>query len=213
MKWVVIIAGVVALGLAGLVAVWVWVVQNVETPPHEVLRAEGAIELRRYPPLVVAEVARDGPRREALGAGFGPLARYIFARERAGPKIAMTAPVTQSPAGEGWTVAFIMPSDAALADLPAPVQDEVRLVERPAATRAAIRFSGHASDADIAEQERRLRDWIAREGLEPAGPPVYAYYNDPLTPGFLRRNEVLIEVAGPVGGTAARDAASTVPAD
>ncbi|WP_373508734.1 hypothetical protein [Thiocapsa sp.] len=28
-------------------------------------------------PLVVAEMTRTGARREALGAGFGPLARYI----------------------------------------------------------------------------------------------------------------------------------------
>lgn len=31
--------------------------------------------------------------------------------------------------------------------------------------------------------------------------PVYAYYNDPFTPGFLRRNEVLIDLAeGPAAG-------------
>ena len=29
--------------------------------------------------------------------GFGPLADYIFAKDRAGEKIAMTAPVTQAP--------------------------------------------------------------------------------------------------------------------
>lgn len=208
--WVLGGLGVLAIGTVGA---WWWYTRNIETPDYVVVSRDGDFELRDYPAMTVAEVVREGPRSEALRAGFRPLAGYIFAKERSGEKIAMTAPVTQSPAGEGWTVAFIMPSDAALADLPAPVQDEVRLVERPAATRAAIRFPGHASDADIAEQERRLRDWIAREGLEPAGPPVYAYYNDPLTPGFLRRNEVLIEVAGPVGGTAARDAASTVPAD
>ncbi|HSO84035.1 MAG TPA: heme-binding protein, partial [Thiocapsa sp.] len=37
----------------------------------------------------------------------------------------------------------------------------------------------------------------AARGLTAAGPAVYAYYNDPFTPGFLRRNEVLIDVQGP----------------
>ena len=197
MKTLLIAAG----GLAALVfiaiAVWVYVVQNVETPDYRVLRADGAIELRRYPPLVVAEVSRTGPRRDALSQGFGPLARYIFAREREGPKIAMTAPVTQSPAGgpQDWTVSFIMPAGSTPDDLPRPTRGEVRLAELPATTRAAIRFSGHAGDADIADNEARLRAWLAAEGIATAGPPVYAYYNDPFTPGFLRRNEVLIEIA------------------
>jgi hypothetical protein len=26
------------------------------------------------------------------------------------------------------------------------------------------------------------------------GEPTFAYYNDPFTPGFLRRNEILYEV-------------------
>jgi hypothetical protein len=29
------------------------------------------------------------------------------------------------------------------------------------------------------------------------GAPTYAYYNDPFTPGPLRRNEVMFDVKGP----------------
>jgi hypothetical protein len=36
---------------------------------------------------------------------------------------------------------------------------------------------------------------MSRRSLTPAGPPEYAYYNDPFTPGFLRRNEVMLPVA------------------
>ena len=105
----------VALVLA--VGVWVYVVQNVEHPSYQVLTSEGAIEIRRYPALVVAEVTRTGDRQSAVRAGFGPLARYIFARDRDGAsiamtapvaqqRIAMTAPVTQSRGtdGDAWTV-------------------------------------------------------------------------------------------------------------
>lgn len=192
--------GVVLLGAAA-VATWAYVAATVETPPYAVAGRDGAIELRDYPALRVAEIARDGTRGEAVRAGFRPLARYIFARERPGPKIAMTAPVTQSPVtqspeGEArWTVQFVMPSAYALSDLPAPVADGVRLREVPPQRMAAIRFSGVATDASIAVQEAALRAWLGRQGLGATGAPVYAYYNDPLTPGFLRRNEVLIPVA------------------
>jgi len=40
-----------------------------------------------------------------------------------------------------------------------------------------------------------IDDWMRARGLVPQGPPEYAYYNDPFTPGFLRRNEVLRPVA------------------
>jgi len=59
----------------------------------------------------------------------------------------------------------------------------------------AIQFSGVANDQLLAEKEATLRTWMARQKLDARGPATYAYYNAPFTPGFLRRNEVMIEVA------------------
>jgi hypothetical protein len=209
----IMLGGLLLLAVAGML-VFVYVIQNVEQPDYTPVMQDGDFELRDYPPLVVAEVVREGSRRQGLSAGFGPLARYIFAKERGGEriamtapvqqqalaadeKIAMTAPVTQSPAGDDqWTVQFIMPAQYRLEDLPLPAGSEVRLRDVPARRMAAVRFSGRTTDALIARQEERLRDWIARRGLQVLAEPVYAYYNDPFTPGFLRRNEVMIEVAG-----------------
>lgn len=186
------------LGIAaiGAVAAWVYVTSNVEQPKYDVVQADGDIERRAYPAMVAAEIETRGGRQAAVRAGFGPLARYIFARERQGDKIAMTAPVTQrAGAGNAWTVQFIMPSEYRIEDLPKPVRDGVHLSEMPARERVAIRFSGVADDALIAEKETQLRAWMERAGLTPDGAPIYAYYNDPLTPGFLRRNEVMFDLA------------------
>lgn len=181
--------GVLAIGV---VAAWVYVMSNVEQPTYQVVDADGDIELRSYPAMIAAEVVTIGPRDQAVRAGFSPLARYIFARERQGEKIAMTAPVTQQAGvGNTWTVQFIMPSEYSLQDLPAPVRDEVTLVPMPARETVAIRFSGVADDDLIARQEAKLRAWMARRGLLADDAPIYAYYNDPLTPGFLRRNEII----------------------
>jgi len=189
--------GLGGLGLVaiGAVAGWTTYVRSVETPPHRVVQRDGAFELRDYPALNVAEVVRDGPRDQAIRAGFRPLARYIFARERAGEKIAMTAPVTQEPAGpSAWRVRFVMPRGYGLADLPRPAGSDVRLVRTEPQRLAAVRFAGVVDDALLARQEERLRAWLAERGLEPGGAPIYAFYDDPFTPGFLRRNEVLIRV-------------------
>lgn len=212
-------AVLVALSVIGI-GVWVYLVQNVETPEYTVVRSAGAIEVRDYPALVVAEVTRRGERKSAVSAGFSPLASYIFAKDRGGEgiamtapvtqsrenrneKIAMTAPVTQTAAAEdapdsdeqSWQVRFIMPKKYDLAELPKPsATSGVTLKRVEASRKAAIRFSGVATDDLIARNEARLKSWLAENNLKPSGPPTYAYYNDPFTPGALRRNEVIFDL-------------------
>ena len=85
------------IGLAVLaVGAWVYAVSNVEHWKYGVVAQDGAIEIRDYPALVVAEITRRGDRNSAVRAGFGPLAGYIFAKNRVGESISMTAPVTQA---------------------------------------------------------------------------------------------------------------------
>jgi len=212
MKTLMWILATLLLLAVGAMLVFVYVVQDVEQPAYASVLLDGDFEVRDYPVLVVAEVRRRGDREQGLRDGFGPLARYIFARERGGDpiamtapiqqqamapdeRIAMTAPVTQSPDGENtWVVRFIMPSALPLEALPAPGNEAVRLRELPRRRVVAVRFSGRADDALMTEQEQRLREWMAARALSPVGPPTYAYYNDPFTPGFLRRNEVLLPV-------------------
>ncbi len=196
-KLLTILGGAAAVVLLLGLGAWAYIRITIETPAHETLARDGAFELRAYPAMTLAETERPEPRREALRQGFGPLARYIFARERAGETIAMTAPVLQAPEADRWRVAFVMPAGRGADALPAPATDAVRLVETPPTTRAAVRFSGAADDALLAEREAALRGWMAERGLAALGPPVHAYYDDPMTPGFLRRNEILIETRAP----------------
>jgi hypothetical protein len=193
------------LGIFGGVAVlavgaWVYVVSNVEQPSYVSVLQDRAVELRDYPALVVAEVSRHGDRNSAVRAGFNALAGYIFAKNRGGDRVSMTAPVTQTPSGEGagqsWMVRFVMPAKYTLETLPKAVGDDVRLLQLLPVRRAAIRFSGVATDALIASNEAALRAWLASRNLTIVGEPTYAYYNDPFTPGPLRRNEVMFDVKG-----------------
>jgi hypothetical protein len=46
----------------------------------------------------------------------------------------------------------------------------------------------------LAQREAELRAWVEARGWRSEGPAVYAYYNDPFTPGFLRRNEILLDL-------------------
>jgi hypothetical protein len=209
-----LVGGLAVLGLG----VWIYAVSNVEQPRYATVTQDGAIEVRDYPALVVAEVTRRGDRNSAVRAGFSPLAGYIFARSRGGESvnmtapvlqekqtIAMTAPVTQTPSGasvgdgpnDTWVIRFVMPSRYTLETLPKAAGDDVRLLDVPPGRRAAIRFSGVATDALIAAEEAKLRAWLATRNISILGAPTYAYYNDPFTPGPFRRNEVMFDVAMP----------------
>ena len=216
------VLGLLFLALAGMTA-WIVYIKSVERPAYKVVTSDRNFEIRDYPALVVAEIERQGQRRAAVSAGFGPLAAYIFAKNRQGDgiamtapvtqsaeqKIAMTAPVTQSPSagqpdedgsGKRWTIRFIMPSKYALADLPKPAQSDVVLRELPARRVAAIQFSGVATDKLLAARESELRGWMAKQRLQARGKPTFAYYDDPSMPWFLRRNEVMIDVGGAASG-------------
>ncbi|MEM1199146.1 MAG: heme-binding protein [Pseudomonadota bacterium] len=187
-------AGIIFIGLAVAGAAWAWSVRDIETPKYAVQVSDGAFEVRAYPKLVVASIQKSGDRDTAVRRAFSPLASYIFAKERTGEKIAMTAPVTQTPEADQWTVSFIMPAGKTLDDLPQPEQ-AITLQEVQPRVLASFRFSGRWTDAKFSEASDKLKAWVQSQGLTPRGEVEFAYYNDPFTPPFLRRNEVLIEVA------------------
>jgi hypothetical protein len=58
-----------------------------------------------------------------------------------------------------------------------------------------VRFSGNGGADDLAAREQQLRAWLAGQDIAPVGEAEYAFYDAPMVPGPLRRNEVLIPVA------------------
>ena len=192
-RWIAAGLGLAAMGAAAVYAQY----RNTEEPEFALVRAEGDFELRDYPALVVAEVTSSGDRQRASGASFRRLAAYIFAQDRpqGGESIAMTAPVIQQETGAGaWRMRFVMPAKYTLASLP-PAPADITLTEVPARRMAAVRFSGNGGSAELASREASLRRWMEAQGITAAGEAEFAFYDAPMVPGPLRRNEVLIPVA------------------
>lgn len=205
-----LLAGAAAAGAALIGgAIYVWREKQTEEPDYRALKSDGDFQIRDYPPITVAETVVDGARRDALGAGFRVLADYIFAKSRPGEPLAMTVPVTQDlgdPMASdpplfdddmcegGWRTRFVMPEGRKPEDLPAP-PDGVELVELPARRVAVVSFAGRPGDRQLAEQEDRLRGWLARHGEVSEAEPEYAFYNSPMIPGPLRRNEVWLALS------------------
>jgi len=178
-----------------------------EEPPHTVVRTYDGFEVRRYEPYLVAETIVDGTADEAGSEGFRRLAGYIFGRNKGARDIAMTAPVAQAPvkiamtapvvqraSATGYVVQFAMPREWTLETLPEPLDARVTLRAVPARDLAVIRYSGTWSQSRYEEHLARLKDALAKAGLAWHGEPVWARYNPPWTPWFLRRNEIWLEL-------------------
>jgi hypothetical protein len=162
--------------------------------------------VRDYPAQTVAEVVAEGDQQNAVRDGFRRLANYIFGANSGDQKIAMTAPVAQTPVVSGpitasalgaqrWVVRFDMPRSHDLSTLPKPKTAAIRLSTLPPARIAAVRFSGLMSVSAAAKETDELLSYIKASGLKALGPPTLAQYDPPWTLWFLRRNEVLIPVA------------------
>jgi hypothetical protein len=150
---------------------------------------------------VVLQASAD----EAGNQAFPILAGYIFGKNKgerkfamtapvtqsAVPmKMAMTAPVTQSAAPDGMRVQFVLPQGVTLESAPEPLDPRVQLRLVPASQWAVIRYSGTWSQANYEEHLALLRAALDQAGVATQGEPVLARYNPPITPWFLRRNEV-----------------------
>ncbi|MDI6627917.1 MAG: heme-binding protein [Rhodococcus sp. (in: high G+C Gram-positive bacteria)] len=181
-----------------------------EEPPHTSRRLTDEVEIRRYSPRIAAQTTVDADEDEARQEGFRRLARYIFGGNGGKQKVAMTAPVSQSPAGskkiamtapvsstpgnDGWVVRFFMPAEWTMDTLPTPDDDRVTLTEVPAETVAVLRFSGGRSRDDVEPQMAALVEALRAHGIEMLGEPMTWFYDPPWTLPPLRRNEVVVAI-------------------
>src|SRR5688500_10144939 len=108
-----------------------------QAAPFDVIDAVGSIEVRQYGPRLAAE-ADMGPGRSVercQSSAFMALADFIFANNRQGAEvamtapvaieqaaepIAMTAPVAMEPGEDGQVMRFFMPAAYTMETLPRP---------------------------------------------------------------------------------------------
>jgi len=168
-----------------------------ETIPYEVIGKEGEIEFRKYPALVLATVESSGD-----DSGFNLLFAYISGKNAAKDSLQMTAPVitsakipmTEPVVSNASTMSFVMPPGKTSDEIPKPLDSKVRIVPVPEREIAVITFKGKTHDEEVKEVEARLLKGLRDAGIEAAGEVFLMRYNPPWIPGFLRHNEVGVEV-------------------
>ena len=168
-----------------------------ETVAYEMTGQIGEIEFRKYPHMVLATVESQGN-----DSGFNLLFSYITGNNTTKRQIPMTAPVitsaqipmTSPVLSDEQSMSFVMPGGKEIDEMPDPLDHRVKITSLPPREIAVIRFKGYAGHEDVHEITSRLREGLKKSGIATRGQPVLMRYNAPWTPGFLRRNEVGIEI-------------------
>jgi SOUL heme-binding protein len=185
-----------------------------EQQQYEVVSKIGSVELRRYARCTVADVVMQGSAASVGSQAFRPLVRYISSAQ-----LSMTAPVLQSStststptspsssvsaasssSSDSWVVSFVLPGSKGIGDYPLPTDAQVTLREMPSHLALATTWSGRWSYSSVESNTASLLSVLSDPGSPlsatyvQVSSPVWARYDPPWKPWFLRRNEVLIEV-------------------
>jgi hypothetical protein len=185
---------------------------STEQPAYETIKRDGDYEVRRYNGYILAQIDVKSDFDDALYQGFRALFDYITGHNKARSKIPMTvpvaeevrggsesipmtAPVTAETTGEGiYRISFVMPGRYTLDTLPWPDNKDIHFREVGDHNSAIIQFSGHSHESRVREKTRQLEDWMLANDLVPKSGFRLARYDPPWVPGFMRRNEVMVDL-------------------
>ena len=182
-----------------------------EEPKYSVLKEYENFEIRNYASYLVAEVDIEGSYNKTGNEAFRILAGYIFGDNQSSTKMNMTAPVESEAIQpsermnmtapvfsnknvNGYTYRFVMESKYTQETLPVPNNSKIRITEIKDRVMAVISFSGRWSQKNFEKHEQILVNDLKNEGIGVASEAIYARYNAPFTPWFLRRNEIMYEI-------------------
>ena len=183
--------------------------RSTESVPYDRVGTVDGVELRQYPETVLVETSASDQY-----TAFRRLFQYISGENDGAESVSMTAPVAtrgvtsgtpltmtapvrsreSSENGGQVRMAFYLPADYDPSNAPVPTDPDLRLVVEPTRTLAVQQFSWYAPSWRVERRKRALLSTLAERDIEPHGEPMLLRYDDPMTPPFLRRNEVAVRV-------------------
>jgi len=167
----------------------------VKQAKYSVIKKLNNIEIRLYNPLILAKVDGFGD------SGFNFLFNYISGNNIGQTDLEMTSPVisqsikmTAPVLSEQDSIAFVIPEKFTINEVPKPRDARIKIQQIPQRYVAVLKFSGRWVSENFNKKSKQLLEELDRLDIKTKGKLFSMRYNGPLTPWFLRRNEVAIEV-------------------
>jgi hypothetical protein len=182
--------------LAAFVIIQIFAIRgqsNIETYPYAINKKYDTFEIRKYEATLFTSVKLSTSEyKDASSKGFSILAGYIFGKNESNEKMSMTSPVTMS-LEDSITMMFMVPKGFTKETLPQPDQSQIKFIEEPEKTVAAINFGGWADDEKIEKYKKILKSALDAEGIAYTDQFFFFGYNPPYQ-FFNRKNEVIVEL-------------------
>ena len=160
--------------------------QGYETQKYEVVKQIENIEIRFYPPSLMAKVNSGG--------GFSKLFQYISGKNDKNQKIAMTTPVHMTNENNKSTMEFVLPSKYTLDNIAIPNDKNIEVYNSKPGYYAAITYGGYSNSEKVKKNHYNLLNKLKTENFKVLNDkPVVLSYNSPYKV-FNRKNEVLVEI-------------------
>ena len=165
--------------------------------PYDLIQKIEKLEIRKYPEVIFAVVEND-----MYDSGFNLLFQYISGENKTQSKISMTAPVVTSEkikmtvpvVTRNNYMAFVVPSTYSKNTVPVPTNTSVKIEVQSKKIMAVLRFGGRTHEKRVQNYIQELITILKTHKIQSNGEPILMRYNSPFTPGFLRRNEVAVEI-------------------
>ena len=172
---------------ASLISNWT-MGQRYESQPYEVLQNMDELEIRFYPPAMMAKTKANS------GNPFSTLFRYISGANQNNEKIEMTTPVYMYLEDGISAMEFVLPNKYMEKDAPTPSAANVKIYESKPGYFAAVHYGGYSNASKVKIHTDRLMNEIQKHGLKSISNPVVLSYDSPYKV-MNRRNEILVEIS------------------
>ena len=188
--------------LVPIVYLWANISIAYEETSYRIVAANQNYEIREYDDRLAVQTSQENGQNKA----FRELFKYISGSNTSSTKIEMTIPVTQSikidmttPVTQKFQdgkiiMRFFLPRKFQPETAPQPLNEDLSIVVVKGGKYAVMKYSGRSTVKNFEKHTNLLLEALSVNKITTLDDPIKATFNGPLTPFFVRRNEVMIRI-------------------
>ena len=188
--------------LVPIVYLWANISIAYEETSYRIVATNQNYEVREYDDRLAVQTSQENGQNKA----FRELFKYISGSNTSSTKIEMTIPVTQSikidmttPVTQKFQdgkiiMRFFLPRKFQPETAPLPLNEDLSIVVVKGGKYAVMKYSGRSTVKNFEKHSNLLLEALSVNKITTLDDPIKATFNGPLTPFFVRRNEVMIRI-------------------